>query len=47
MKRQNFFLPEQVIAALQALSDKTGLTVSEHIRRAIDAYLEKQQKGKS
>jgi len=47
MKRLNFFLPEQVIAALQALSDKTGLTVSEHIRRAIDAYLKKQQKEKS
>jgi predicted DNA-binding protein len=41
MKRLNFFLPEQVIAALQSLSEKTGLTVSEHIRRAIDAYLKK------
>jgi predicted DNA-binding protein len=41
MKRLNFFLPEQVIASLQALSEKTGLTVSEHIRRAIDAYLKK------
>lgn len=41
MKRLNFFLPEQVIEALQALSEKTGLTVSEHIRRAIDAYLKK------
>lgn len=41
MKKLNFYLPEQVAAALQALSDKTGLTVSEHIRRAIDAYLKK------
>lgn len=41
MKRLNFFLPEQVIHALQALSDRTGITVSEHIRRAIDAYLKK------
>jgi hypothetical protein len=41
MRKLNFYLPEQVVAALQALSDKTGLTVSEHIRRAIDAYLKK------
>jgi predicted DNA-binding protein len=41
MRKLNFYLPEQVMAALQALSDKTGLTVSEHIRRAIDAYLKK------
>jgi predicted DNA-binding protein len=47
MKRLNFFLPEQVIAALQALSEKTGLSVSEHVRRAIDAYLKNQQKEQS
>ena len=42
MKRTHIFLPEPVIAALKALSEKTGLSVAEHIRRAIDAYLKKQ-----
>lgn len=39
MKRTAFFLTENQIAALRKLADKTGLKVSEHIRRAIDAYL--------
>ena len=30
---------EQQVAALRALAEKTGLSVSEHIRRAIDLYL--------
>ncbi|WP_404995827.1 ribbon-helix-helix protein, CopG family [Burkholderia cepacia] len=30
-----------MISALQALAERTGITVSEHIRRAIDAYLKK------
>lgn len=44
MKRINYFLPEQQIEALKKLSEKTGLSVSELIRRAIDAFLKKQQK---
>ncbi len=43
MKRSNFFLPEPAVAALKALSEKTGLSVSEHIRRAIDEYLKRHQ----
>lgn len=31
----------QQFNALLALSKKTGLSVSEHIRRAVDQYLEK------
>jgi len=42
MKRTHIFLPEPVIAALKALSVKTGLSVAEHIRRAIDEYLKRQ-----
>lgn len=41
MIRVNIFLPERVVAALKALSEKTGLSYAEHIRRAIDAYLKK------
>ena len=43
MKRTHIFLPEPVLTALKALSDKTGLSVAEHIRRAIDAYLKRQK----
>jgi predicted DNA-binding protein len=43
MKRFNFFLPEQIIAALKLLSEKTGISVSEHLRRAIESYLRKQK----
>lgn len=42
MKRTHIFLPEQVVDALKALSQKTGLSVAEHIRRAIDEYLKRQ-----
>ena len=44
MIRVNIFLPERVVAALKALSEKTGLSYAEHIRRAIDAYLKKEKK---
>jgi predicted DNA-binding protein len=43
MKRVNYHLPEQVIEKLKAEAKRTGLTVAEIIRRAIDAYLEKQK----
>jgi predicted DNA-binding protein len=39
MKRVNYHLTDGQIARLRALSEKTGLTVAELIRRAIDAYL--------
>lgn len=42
MKRTHIFLPDPVVAALKALSEKSGLSVAEHIRRAIDAYLKRQ-----
>jgi predicted DNA binding CopG/RHH family protein len=43
MKRINTHLTKQQIESLKKLADKTGLTVAEHIRRAIDEYLAKQQ----
>lgn len=39
MKRINHHLTEQQIARLNALAQNTGLTVAEHVRRAIDEYL--------
>jgi predicted DNA-binding protein len=41
MKRTNIFLPESTIDKLKALSDETGLSVAELVRRAIDAFLKK------
>ena len=43
MKRTHVFLPEPVLAALRAMSDKSGLSVAEHIRRAVDEYLKRQK----
>jgi len=44
MKRTNVFLPEQLITRLKRVSEETGLPVSELIRRAIDAHLNKMGK---
>jgi predicted DNA-binding protein len=38
-QRVGFYLTDIQIKDLKKLSQKTGLTVSEHIRRAIDEYL--------
>jgi ribosomal protein S13 len=42
MKKRTFSLSENQIEALQAIAEKTGLVISEHVRRAIDAYLRKE-----
>jgi Ribbon-helix-helix protein, copG family len=39
MIRTNIFLTEPQLAALRRLSDSTGLSVAELIRRAIDTYM--------
>ena len=39
MRRVNHYLPEPQVKALLALAKKTGLSVSELIRRAIEAFL--------
>lgn len=41
MKRSSFYFPAEMTAKLKALAVKTGISVSEHIRRAIDAYLKR------
>ena len=43
MKRVNYHLTEEEIDRLQSLSGKTGLTVAEIIRRAVDEYLDKRK----
>lgn len=37
--RKNYYFPEQQIKKLQEMSNKTGLSISEIIRRAIDFFL--------
>ena len=44
VKHTHIFLPQPVISRLKALAEKTGLPVSELIRRAIDEYLERLQR---
>jgi predicted DNA-binding protein len=44
MKRTNIFLPIPMLERLARLSEKTGLSVAEHIRRAIEAYLKRVEK---
>jgi predicted DNA-binding protein len=43
VKRTNINIREHQHKALAQLSEKTGATVSELIRRAIDEYLKKRQ----
>jgi len=45
MKRVNYHLTEMQIESLRRFSKKTGLSVAELIRRAIDEYLKKRKKG--
>jgi predicted DNA-binding protein len=44
MKRINYHVTERQIERLKALSERTGLSVADLIRRAIDAYLEREEK---
>lgn len=40
MKRFNMFLSDQQQAHLCRLTEETGISRSEHIRRAVDLYLQ-------
>jgi hypothetical protein len=42
--RSNFYLTELQTERLKRLSKKTGLSVSEILRRAVDEYWERQKK---
>jgi predicted DNA-binding protein len=41
MLRTNIYLPKVTLSALKKISESTGLSVAEIIRRAIDEYLNK------
>lgn len=43
MRLINHYLAEPQLDALKKIAGKTGLTVSELIRRAIDAYIKKEK----
>ena len=40
MKRMHLYLPEPTLERLKRLSEETGLSKAEIIRRALDGYLE-------
>lgn len=46
MKRTALFLPEPIAKALKALAKRTDISVAEHIRRAIEAYLKQYEERK-
>jgi predicted DNA-binding protein len=37
--RTNFYYPEQMLARLKLAKDRTGLSVSELVRKAIEKFL--------
>jgi predicted DNA-binding protein len=39
MKRTNFYFQESMLERLKSAKQKTGVPVSEMIRRAVDAFL--------
>lgn len=41
IRRQLYLTPNEILL-LKRLAERTGLTASEHIRRAIDRYLKEQ-----
>lgn len=41
MEKIQIYLSELQIKKLRELSEKTGLSFAEHVRRAIDAYLKR------
>lgn len=43
MKRKQIYLDQQTDRRLKLLAGQTGLSEAEHIRRAVDAYLEQQK----
>jgi len=45
MKRVNFYLTDKEINALKIISKETGLSVSELVRRTVDAFIKKHEKN--
>jgi predicted DNA-binding ribbon-helix-helix protein len=46
MIRTNFHLTEAQLSQLRELAEKTGLSVAELIRRAVDEFIKKQVKAR-
>jgi len=46
MKKKNFYITDKQIKGLERRAEETGLTVSEHLRRALDDYLREDKDGK-
>jgi hypothetical protein len=49
MKQINFFIPDQQRDRIKKLAKETGITISEHFRRALDYYfdmIDKRQRGR-
>lgn len=44
MERVGVYLSEIQVKKLEAIRKKTGLSIAEHIRRALDKYLEECEK---
>lgn len=44
MKRLQMFIPAPMLKALRMLAKRTDLSVAEHIRRAVEAYLKESTK---
>jgi predicted DNA-binding protein len=44
MIRHNFFLPEDLVYKMKEYSAKTGVTLSEIVRRAIFAWLKEHER---
>jgi predicted DNA-binding protein len=44
MKRHNFFFPAPLMAKLKALSEQMDMSVAELVRRAVEAYVKKENK---
>lgn len=40
MERYNLYMPPEMIQRLDALAVRTGLTISDHMRRAVETYLQ-------
>lgn len=46
MQRKQFFMPQPLLDRLRAESGRTGLTEAEIVRRALEEYLRRQEKGR-
>ena len=43
MERKSFYIPEEQLNELLTFSKEDGISVSEHIRQAIQDYIERRQ----